>query len=399
MMYMVDMPEINVTFNSSTTSIDTWDGFSITEVKPKGDVYSISKAAELAWIAERVNSGDNFSGKTVRLMSNIDLNDKVWKPIGSESERFDGLFDGQTNSVMNIRTEDSAYAGLFGAVDSNGRIVKLGMKGTFKISASSDLYGGSVAGVNHGTIDDCFNACRIFADISSDEERSLSVGGIAGVNFKMISNCFNDADISSAWHSSQLGGLAGVNHGMIEECYNEGKINAKISEEKLSARICVYSGGIAGISHGFIGKCYNEGAVEASVASADTDYAELFAGGICGWGDGNMNDCYNLKEVKAVINITSDKEMLIMNSYAGGVNAWNAGMIDKCYNEDEVHAISKVSRNGVEESYSGGIAGVNFGTVHKSRNMGKAYADSSASTNVHVHSIAGKNEGSIIDSF
>ena len=112
-----------------------------------------------------------------------------------------------------------------------------------------------------------------------------------------------------------------------------------------------------------------------------------------------MNDCYNLKEVKAVINITSDKEMLIMNSYAGGVNAWNAGMIDKCYNEDEVHAISKVSRNGVEESYSGGIAGVNFGTVHKSRNMGKAYADSSASTNVHVHSIAGKNEGSIIDSF
>ncbi len=392
------MPEINVTFNSSTTSIDTWDGFSVAEIKPKGDVYSVSKAAELAWISEQVNSGNNFSGKIVRLMSNIDLNDKIWKPIGNESERFNGLFDGQTNSVMNVRTENSAYAGLFGAVDTDGRIVKLGMKGTFKIAASSAVYGGSIAGVNHGTIEDCFNDCRIFTDVRAGEE-NIAVGGIAGVNFKMISNCFNDADISSAWHSSQLGGLAGVNHGIIEECYNEGKIFSQVSEKDLSARVSVYSGGIAGISHGFIGKCYNEGAVESSLSSADTDYAELFSGGISGWSDGNMNDCYNLKGIKASIDIVSEIEMLVMNSYAGGVSGWNAGMIDKCYNENEVRAASKVSRSGIEESYAGGVTGANTGTIHKSRNMGKAYADSSAGMNVYVHSIAGKSEGNIIDSF
>lgn len=391
------MPEINVTFNSSTTSIDIWDGFSIAEVRPKGDVYSVSKAAELAWIAEQVNSGNNFSGKIVRLMSNIDLNDKIWKPIGSESKRFDGLFDGQTNSVMNVRTENSTYAGLFGAVDTNGRIVKLGMKGTFVIIAASEVYGGAVTGINYGTIEDCFNDCRIITDVKAGKGNA-SVGGIAGVNFKMISNCFNDADLFSAWHSTQLGGLAGVNHGIIEECYNEGKISSQVSEKDLSDRVSVYSSGIAGISHGFIGKCYNEGAVESSLSSADTDYAELFSGGISGWSDGNMNDCYNLKGIKAVIDTASEKEMLIMNSYAGGISGWNAGMIDKCYNENEVRAASKFSRSGIEESYAGGVAGVNAGTVHKSRNMGKAYADSSAGM-AHTHSIAGKNEGSIIDSF
>ena len=392
------MPEINVTFNSSTTSIDTWDGFSVAEVRPKGDVYSVSKAAELAWIAGQVNSGNNFSGKIVRLMSNIDLNNKIWKPIGGGSERFNGLFDGQTNSVMNIRTENSAYAGLFGAVDTDGRIVKLGMKGTFVIAAASEVYGGSIAGVNYGTIEDCFNDCKILIEVKTEEEKSVSVGGITGVNFKMISNCFNDADVSSAWHSTQLGGLTGVNRGIIEECYNEGKIFSQVSEKDLSARVSVYSGGIAGISHGFIGKCYNEGAVESSLSSANTDYAELFSGGISGWSDGNMNDCYNLKGVKAVIDVASEKEMLVMNSYAGGVSGWNAGIIDKCYNENEVRAVSKFSGSGIEESYAGGVAGVNTGTVHKSRNMGKAYADSSTGI-ACTHSIAGNNEGSIIDSF
>ena len=157
---MVNMPELNVTFNSSTASVDVWDGFSTAEVKPKGDIYSVSKASELAWIAEQVNSGNNFSGRTVRLMSNIDLGDKIWKPIGS---------DGQTNSVMNVRTQNSIYAGLFGAVDDNGRIVKLGMKGTFKIVSDSEVYAGAITGVNHGTIEDCFNACSIFTDIKSEE--------------------------------------------------------------------------------------------------------------------------------------------------------------------------------------------------------------------------------------
>ena len=394
---MVNMPELNVTFNSSTASVDVWDGFSTAEVKPKGDIYSVSKASELAWIAEQVNSGNNFSGRTVRLMSNIDLGDKIWKPIGSENNRFDGLFDGQTNSVMNIRTQNSTYTGLFGAVDDNGRIVKLGMKGTFKIVSDSEVYAGAITGVNHGTIEDCFNACSIFTDIKSEE--NSSVGGIAGVNFKMISNCFNDADMVSSSPAVQMGGLAGVNNGIIEECYNEGKVSSQIQEGNLPAGVSIYSGGMSGISHGFIGKCYNEGIVESSLTSAETDYAELFAGGICGWSDGHLNDCYNLKGIKAVINIESEKEMLTANAYAGGISGWNSGIIEKCYNENEVRSVSRLSKSGAEESYSGGIVGINLGNVHQSRTMGKAYAESSTDTNAHVHSITGKNDGSITDSF
>ena len=67
-----------------------WDGTTVTEVTASEDVYEVSSAAQLARVAGQVNGGDSFSGKTVKLTADIDLNGKEWTPIGQATVAEDG---------------------------------------------------------------------------------------------------------------------------------------------------------------------------------------------------------------------------------------------------------------------------------------------------------------------
>ena len=85
-----------------------WDGTTSEPGKDGNGSYLITTAEELAWVAEQVNSGkDNFSGKTIRLESDILLNMtegwvnwdenttglNAWIPIGSFDLPFKGFLE------------------------------------------------------------------------------------------------------------------------------------------------------------------------------------------------------------------------------------------------------------------------------------------------------------------
>ena len=116
---------INVDPNfGNNHEVSLWDGTSSNAVTPVDGVYQIKTAAELAWIAEQVNAG-LFTGGTVKLMANIDLNNKAWTPIGFNSNEnvggekyFTGTFDGGNFTISNLKINetDKGGVGLFGAV-------------------------------------------------------------------------------------------------------------------------------------------------------------------------------------------------------------------------------------------------------------------------------------------
>ncbi len=87
--------------------------------------FTLTTAGQLAGLAELVNSGVTFAGKTVKLGLNIDLNNQDWTPIslrdggGSRTGEFAGTFDGCGHTVYNLKVNTPAGpngAGLFGAV-------------------------------------------------------------------------------------------------------------------------------------------------------------------------------------------------------------------------------------------------------------------------------------------
>ena len=87
----------------------------------------IKNAAQLKWFADQVNvSKNSFAGKTVKLIANINLENKDWEPIGQTGKTtFLGVFDGQEHTISNLNidseAETGAYysSGLFGWIESH----------------------------------------------------------------------------------------------------------------------------------------------------------------------------------------------------------------------------------------------------------------------------------------
>lgn len=99
-------------------------------VTEKDGVYSISNANGMFWFANEVNvNNKEFSGETVKLVANIDLQNRDWEPIGQTgATQFKGTFDGGNYTISNLSVDSEAEtsghysSGLFGWL--NAAIVK-----------------------------------------------------------------------------------------------------------------------------------------------------------------------------------------------------------------------------------------------------------------------------------
>lgn len=110
----------------------------------------ISSRAQLAQFAALVNAGNSFAHKTVKLTSDIDLENIEWIPIGKNKKSFEGIFDGCGYTISNLKIEksvdnnsDNSDQGLFGYT-SNGEIKNFTLH-------NAKVKGGLYVGVVSGT--------------------------------------------------------------------------------------------------------------------------------------------------------------------------------------------------------------------------------------------------------
>ena len=294
---------------------------------PASGSTAISTREELEAIA------DNLSG-TYHLTADIDLSGTPWKPIGDDSKKFTGTFDGQGYAIYNMTITGSIrYAGLFGYADG-ARIKNFGMEETY-ININSFSYAGGICGYSTGPISNCYNIGTVLSSASSSY-----TSGICGYSTGPISNCYNIGTVLSSssenfWsNESYAGGICGRSNSSIINCYNTGAISTSVSAVLSSS----YTGGICGYSTGSISNCYNTGII----SSPGDSYAQIYAGGICGY-NGAISNCYNIGSVSAERN-------------AGGICGYN-GTISNCYNTGSISAFSTYTA-----SYAGGICGLSGNT-------------------------------------
>ncbi len=200
--------------------VTVWDGTSVTAVEASADgVYEIRTAAELAWVAQQVNAGTTFSGKTVKLVNDINLGYKAWTPIGKVGQSFEsgiyfqGVFEGNGKTVSNLNVTDKttalAAAGLFGAV-YNATIKDLSIKNA---TVTSSHYAASVVAYAwNSTIE----KCKVINATVKTTPELLSTGYDNGDKAGSIAGFLRNGAIknSSATNVSvtgyrDLGGIAG----------------------------------------------------------------------------------------------------------------------------------------------------------------------------------------------
>jgi len=187
---------------------------------PAATTFSLNTAEQFAGLAELVDEGNTFEGKTINLESDVDLNNIVFEPIGSyrDDTPFKGTFDGQGHTIMNLSQNtwalDNGYyygdlgLGLFGLVE-DAEIKNLNMDNA-DLSGESAIVG-IVAATAYG---DC-----TFENINVTNSRGADyqyyAGGIVGWasgNHQYI-NCDVDASttIAAQWgdFDNSTGGIIG----------------------------------------------------------------------------------------------------------------------------------------------------------------------------------------------
>lgn len=257
-------------------------------VDENGDV-EVSSAEGLAWLISVVNGlngcqADDFEGRKVVMVNDIDLSEGEWVPIGDvytdSTLVFKGLFYGNGHTIKNLFIHDKTfskhYLGLFGYL-SHAEVHDVFLD---KGRVFSGSYCGGIAGWsdNGSLVDNCVVNLKAGAD--------FYLGGIVGRNRNStIRNCCYIFDNFGAW-DLYSGGIAGRNEAdgqdaVIENCYYNSTIEASLNTE--------YNGGIVGL---------NDVNGNGGVALVKNCYAELkgayrIGGGIVGRNlGGEVSNCY-----------------------------------------------------------------------------------------------------------
>lgn len=390
----------DVTFGGESFEIVPWNGEFNTDWYSDAKELSIPSAEALAGLAKLVNEGVSFSEVTLNLLTDVDMANISWIPIGkNEDNTFKGIFNGgghiikNLNPTLELSVTNNSVSGLFGI--NNGKIQNTIVSGTYRLenSQSKFLQVGGICGQNNGTI---YN-CRSYADITAsttlitDEQCIIYLGGIAGINSQEeITDSENYGVLlgeNQNTHNkayTMVGGIVGTNQAKIENCENVQNIQAANGQVRI--------GGIAGtnttkmsgeniVSTGSIIDSRNIGKIEITAA-----HSAAWAGGIVGLNQNGttVSSSSNKGNVHALL--TSGTEV-----YGGGIAGGNnKSFIKACGNEGNIVVIGCDTESGV--AASGGIVGYNLnqGEVHTAIHSG--YATASNMPDSYIGAITGLND-------
>lgn len=246
--------------------------------------YYITDLNSLLEFRESVKNGNNYAGKTVYLMENVDLaSEDNWEPIGE----FRGTFDGKGHTVSNLKIDraDADNVGFFGSVP-DGYVRDLTLRNVqIKGRSGVGALAGSAFTVKEiSKVNVCGNICI---------EGNYKVGGIVGESYGKITECTVTGEAGSS--------ICGVHREANLEGDNVGGIIGYTGElnnltesitgcEVVGMTVCGTRkvGGVVGYLHhgqGVTGCSFTGGAVECN---ADEGYvgsegvAKIAVGGIVG---------------------------------------------------------------------------------------------------------------------
>lgn len=212
--------------------------------------FTLSNEAELAGLSLLVAGGNDFSGITISIDSDLDLGAHLWSPIGvDEVNPFSGTFDGNnhtiSNMVVNMPTID--MVGLFGRM-INGTLLNINLENpiVYGFDSSGSLLGNAW---QNGVITNCH------ATGVSIQSNGTNVGGLIGdmVENGSVTGCSSEGDVNG---DAQVGGLLGSPHNniTISESYALGTVNANhLAGGLIGASVIGFPGTLENI----IDNCYS----------------------------------------------------------------------------------------------------------------------------------------------
>ena len=288
----------------------------------KDNPYIITKAEELAWFRDQVNSGNNFicakisDDVEVIDMSTVchaadksqNLEELSWEPIGKNDYEYQywGTFDGNGKTITNLYINASQNnVGLFGYT-SEGTIKNL----TFEYAnvTNTGVFTGILVGYATGDANTS-KLQNIKISNTCQMKGGKETGGIAGeLSYANAYNCVNYATVQGNYRVGGLFGYCSNKESSITTCANYGNVTATSTD----------AGGLVGdFASGTIQDCANYGDVKG------TEHVAGMAGFVS---NGKIQNVFNYGNISATN--STDAGMAFGNSYNGtteGMVAYYSG--------------------------------------------------------------------------
>ena len=282
---------------------DPWNGDAETSWYEDGKTeFTLDSPEQLAGLAQLVNDGNTFEGKTIRLGKDLFFNEVdsaryAWTPIAAEDSgvEFEGTFDGQGHSLYNMYIPEGAGGGLFGTVGDNG-IVK-----AVRVSQSYILEKAAVVTINNGWILFCENNSYI-------NNYTDWTGGVCSENNNLVYGCGNTGVVKSSM--GDAGGVVGRSREAgtsVDSCWNEGYVVCGGGK----------AAGVIGDNYGWVYDCYNTGTISGYLG---VNYAKTVSGVVgenhtkTSGEKAHITNCYNA----GYLMIDPDKNFYLCDAVCGG---------------------------------------------------------------------------------
>jgi hypothetical protein len=244
------------------------------------------------WI-ELMNTSADWD-KNFIMTADIDVNGVPLTPVGTLSNQFTGIFDGNNCVIYNpdVNMPGSNCIGLFGIIGNKGQISKLGV---INVKITGKSYVGGIVGCNSGTMTNCYSTVLV--------NGNYSVGGLVGWNSDgILTDCWSTGIVNG---DSSVGGLVGCNSGTMTNCYSTVLVNGNYSV-----------GGLVGWnSDGVLTDCCSTGIVNGDSS----------VGGLLGYNIVDINNCHST----CIVRGGDDTGGLIGYLYSGTVtNCYSTGAVN-----------------------------------------------------------------------
>ncbi len=311
----------------------------------KEQPHLINTLAELDFVRNDLNAH-------YKLMADIDMSPIAnWEPIGSESQKFNGSFDGNGYTLNNliINLPFTNHIGLFGYT-SNDTLKNIMLKNV-NINGYSNV--GAVTGYQLSTIIENCTSSGIITGVNE------AVGGISGStsNMAKIRNCNSSAVVTGIFN---CGGLVGY------------ATNTHISNSTFTGLVTNVSEGAGGIV-----AYATLVTIEQCFSLADID-GRWSIGGIAGIASNtNITNCY-----------TSGKIVALEGKAGGIAGVLNPANINYCFSTSIIDGITSQDMGGIYGRNNSGatsviknIVAINAGIINNYQSTGRLNGDSPYNAN------------------
>lgn len=360
--YGCDSVVILTLFQVLENNTSIWDGTTRQWVFGDGtasDPYIIENAQQLAYVALTTNAGESYAGKHFRIISDLDLNDLPWTPIGSLSTTpFSGTIDAEGHDItnLNITVENGSpqeYSGLFGYV-SNGQLSNFNIIGTDSIVFNNSTDGQTyyisplVARALYTDIINCVNGMPIYVN-NLAHPQNVFMGGIVGsMEGGDVSTSRNNGDLilvstvgtggsttSSYFFAGGIAGRMTSGNYAIAQSMNTGNFDLRASMETNSTTsytVYYHLGGIVGtLTQADILECSNTGNFNINAGSAAySKYIYVYSGGLVATSTGGSSYPILIEKSYNKGDFHMQDRAYTSGSYTSSTSQFAGGLIGSC---------------------------------------------------------------------